>query len=190
MGSFWNLYKMMGTIKALKCCQNLYQVVVCPCPGAFSNYDPMLTLTTFMTGSNLFPDASVWLTDYTALGAHVFPSLFQFSISSPLRWAIQDQWASGCWQYERGLSFCLKKTYGSFKGSSTCCVRYLPSDFKKDGKVRKLERYIIQRSIPVWALTSRHIPNTDRTFRSRHGVHFDRHCWNLLIFLHWVAYSL
>ena len=26
--------------------------------------------------------------------------------------------------------------------------------FKKDGKVRKLERYITQRSIPVWVLTS------------------------------------
>ena len=34
-GSFWSWYKMMGIIKALKCCQNLYQVVVCPCPGAF-----------------------------------------------------------------------------------------------------------------------------------------------------------
>ena len=28
--------------------------------------------------------------------------------------------------------------------------------FKKDGKVRKLERYITQRSVPVWVLTSRH----------------------------------
>ena len=78
MGSFWKLYKMMGIVNALKCCHNLYQVVVCPCPGAFffSNYDPVLILTIFMTGSNLFPDASVWVTDYTALGAHVFPSLF------------------------------------------------------------------------------------------------------------------
>ena len=32
-----------------------------------------------------------------------------------------------------------------------CALRY-----KKDGKVRKLERYITQRSIPVWVLTSRH----------------------------------
>ena len=32
-----------------------------------------------------------------------------------------------------------------------CAVR-----FKKDGKVRKIERYITQRSIPVWILTSRH----------------------------------
>ena len=37
---------MMGIIKALKCWQNLYQVVVCPCPD-----DPGLTLTIFMTGS-------------------------------------------------------------------------------------------------------------------------------------------
>ena len=28
--------------------------------------------------------------------------------------------------------------------------------FKKAGKVLKLERYITQRSIPVWLLTSRH----------------------------------
>ena len=33
-GPFWNWYKMMGIIKALKCCQNLYQMVVCSCPGA------------------------------------------------------------------------------------------------------------------------------------------------------------
>ena len=32
-GSFWNWYKMMEIIKALKCCQNLYQVVVCSCLG-------------------------------------------------------------------------------------------------------------------------------------------------------------
>ena len=42
----------------------------------FSNDDPGLTLIIFMTGSNLFPDASVWLTAYKALSAHVFPSLF------------------------------------------------------------------------------------------------------------------
>ena len=38
-GSFWNWYKMVGIINALKCCQNLYQVVlyqvvVCPCAWA------------------------------------------------------------------------------------------------------------------------------------------------------------
>ena len=31
---------MMGTIKALKCFQNLYKVVVCPCPGAFFKWWP------------------------------------------------------------------------------------------------------------------------------------------------------
>ena len=75
---------MMGIIKALKCCQNLYQVVVCPCPGLFSNDDPGLTLTIFMTGSNSFIDVSEWMTPYTALsahaytalGSHAFPSLF------------------------------------------------------------------------------------------------------------------
>ena len=33
-GSYWNWYKMMGIIKALQCCQNLYRVIVCPCRGA------------------------------------------------------------------------------------------------------------------------------------------------------------
>ena len=35
-----------------------------------------------------------------------------------------------------------------------CALRAL--GFKKDGKVRKRERYITQRSIPVWVLMSRH----------------------------------
>ena len=63
---------MMGIITALKCCQKLYKVVVCPYPGAFSNDDPMLLLTIVMIVSNLFPNASLWVTDYTALSSHVF----------------------------------------------------------------------------------------------------------------------
>ena len=42
----------------------------------FSNDDPGLTLTIFMTGSDFFSDASVWVTAYKALCAYVFPSLF------------------------------------------------------------------------------------------------------------------
>ena len=38
-GSFWNWYKMMEIIKALKCCQDLYQVVVCPYPGAIYMFE-------------------------------------------------------------------------------------------------------------------------------------------------------
>ena len=53
--------------------------------GLFSNDDTGLTLTIFMTGSNLLPDASVWVIAYTTLSALVFPSLFYFSISSALR---------------------------------------------------------------------------------------------------------
>ena len=72
---------MMEITRALKCCQNLYQVVICPRPGDFFffffflNYDTGLTLTIFMTVSNLFHDASVWVTAYKALGVYVFPSL-------------------------------------------------------------------------------------------------------------------
>ena len=47
--------------------------------GFFSNDDPGLTMTIFMTESNLFPDTSsvlVWVIAYTALNARVFPSLF------------------------------------------------------------------------------------------------------------------
>ena len=64
-------FKMLPVFKIL------YQVVVCPCHGTFfSNDDPGLTLTIFMTSSILFPDASVWVTAHKALSAHVFPSLF------------------------------------------------------------------------------------------------------------------
>ena len=41
--------------------------------GLFSNDHPGLTMTIFMTGSNLFPYASVWVTAYTVSSAHVFP---------------------------------------------------------------------------------------------------------------------
>ena len=42
----------------------------------FSYDDPGLTLTIFMTGSDLFPSASAWVKAYTAFSAYVFPSLF------------------------------------------------------------------------------------------------------------------
>ena len=38
--------------------------------------DPGLTLTIFMTGSDLFPNASAWVNAYTALSANAFSSLF------------------------------------------------------------------------------------------------------------------
>ena len=40
--------------------------------GLFSDDVPGLTLTVFITGSNLFPDASVWVTAYKALSAMYF----------------------------------------------------------------------------------------------------------------------
>ena len=42
----------------------------------FSYDDLGLTLIIFMTGSDLFPNASAWVKAYTALSANVFPSLF------------------------------------------------------------------------------------------------------------------
>ena len=42
----------------------------------FSYDDPALTLTIFMTGSNLLLNASAWVKAYLALNANVFPSLF------------------------------------------------------------------------------------------------------------------
>ena len=76
---------MMGIMKALKCCQNLYQVVVCPCPGAFYSNDDSVDLDHFYDRVKFVPDASVWMTAYRALSALVFPSLFKFSISFALR---------------------------------------------------------------------------------------------------------
>ena len=46
-GSFWNWYTMMWIIRALKCCQNLFQVDVCPCPGAFFKWWPWVDLDHF-----------------------------------------------------------------------------------------------------------------------------------------------
>ena len=46
--------------------------------------------------------------------------------------------------------------------------------FKKDGKVRKLERCITQRSIPVWVLTSRHTENEYRKTGNFRVVEFSR----------------
>ena len=37
----------------------------------FSYDDPGLTLTIFITGSNLFPNASAWVKAYTALSANI-----------------------------------------------------------------------------------------------------------------------
>ena len=53
-----------------------------------------LTLTIFMTWSNLFPNASAWVKAYTAYSL-ICPSLFLFSISYALRGAIQEHGSSG-----------------------------------------------------------------------------------------------
>ena len=44
--------------------------------GFFSNDDPGLTMTIFMTAVKCIPDASVWVTAYRALSVLVFPGLF------------------------------------------------------------------------------------------------------------------
>ena len=54
-------------------------------------------------------------------------------------------------------------------------VHVLCALFKKDGKVRKLERYITQPSIPVSVLTSRHTVY-EYDVSVKQGVYFDRHC--------------
>ena len=91
---------MMGIIKALNYCQNLYLV---PC-GFFFKWWPWVDLDHFYDRVKFVPDASVWVTAYRALSALVFPSLFGFSISSAFRWAIQDQWSSGITWSIRWLS--------------------------------------------------------------------------------------
>ena len=53
-GSFWNWYKMMGKIKALKVCQTCTKWLYAHALRLFSNDDPGLTLIIFMTASNLF----------------------------------------------------------------------------------------------------------------------------------------
>ena len=72
----WTGTKMMGIIKALKCCQNMYQVVVCPCPRAFFKWWPWIDLVHFYVRVKFVPGASVWVTAYRAMGALVFPSSY------------------------------------------------------------------------------------------------------------------
>ena len=147
-GSFWNMYKMMGIIKALQCCQNLYQALV-----LFSNDDPVLILTIFMTGSNVS-----WC---CCMGDRLYstecPSISKFvlfSISSALMWAIEDQWSSAVDNMKEDCVLLGKLRKLQRVVHVLCALCAL--GFKKDGKVRKLIRYITQRSIPVWVLTSWH----------------------------------
>ena len=49
----------------------------------------------FLWQSDLFPNASAWWKLIHTAYSRVFPSLFLFSISSALRWALQDHWSSG-----------------------------------------------------------------------------------------------
>ena len=68
------------------------------------SYDDLgLTLTIFMTGSNLFPNVSAWVKAYTALSAYVLRSLFlstQVSDTGPVvLWfamANQEETSSKC----------------------------------------------------------------------------------------------
>ena len=65
-----------GNNKSFKMLPELVPSGCMPMPWRFfSNDYPGLTVTIFMAASNLFPDASVWVTAYTAY-SHVFPSLF------------------------------------------------------------------------------------------------------------------
>ena len=75
-GSFCNWYKNDGNNESFKMLPELVLWLYAHALGLFSNDDTGLTLTIFMTGSNLFPGASVWVTAYTASSSHVFPSLF------------------------------------------------------------------------------------------------------------------
>ena len=76
-GSFLNWYKIMGIIKALKCCQNLYQEIVCPCPVFLFFFVCLFVcfqmiwvdLDHFYDSVKFNPDASVWVTAYRALSA-------------------------------------------------------------------------------------------------------------------------
>ena len=66
-GIFLELVQSDGNNKSFKMLPELVPSACMPMPwvflGFFSNDDPVLILTIFMTGSNLFPAASVWVTD-------------------------------------------------------------------------------------------------------------------------------
>ena len=130
--SFWNLYKMMGIINALKCCQNVCQVVVCPCPGAFFKwwlcvdldhfYDRVKFVSCrFCMGDRLYSNECLCISKFVLI-LHILST--QVSDTGPM-----GLWLLTTW---KRTAFCLQN-YGSFKawGSSTCCV---PSDLKRTEK--------------------------------------------------------
>ena len=71
-GIFLELVQNDGNNKCYKMLPWLYAHAL----RLISNDDPGLILTIFMTESNVFPDASVWVTAFRALSAHECPSLF------------------------------------------------------------------------------------------------------------------
>ena len=75
---------------------NLIYSIVLDYHQFFSNDDPVLTLTIFMTGSNLFPNASVWVTSLYSIECSCISKFVLVQQSSALGWAIQDLWSSGC----------------------------------------------------------------------------------------------
>ena len=153
MGSFWNLYKMMGIVKTLKCCHNLYQVLVCPCPEAFFSklwpcvdldhfYDRVKFVSwCFCMGDRLYSIGCPCLSKFVLI-QHILCT--QMSDTGPM-----VLWLLTIW---KKTAFLLEKLRKLRRVVGALCAL----GFKKDRKVRNLERYITQRSIPVWALTSRH----------------------------------
>ena len=69
-GYFWIWYKMMGIIKALQCCQNLYQVVVCPCPGRHSYLRIESYFWSFDQGMNGITDVHIFVWRYNHIARH------------------------------------------------------------------------------------------------------------------------
>ena len=75
---------MMEIIKALKCARSCTKWLYVHALGLFPNDEPGF-LVMFMTGSNLFPDASVLVTTYRmSNSAYPQPSGVRYRINGPL----------------------------------------------------------------------------------------------------------
>ena len=151
-GSFWNLYKMMGIIKTLP---ELLPSGCMPMPWGFFQMMTLCWSWPFLwQGQICF---LVRLYGWQII-QHCVPMYFQLCSNSAYPQHSGERYrTNGPLVVDNMKEDCV--LFGKLRKLQRvvhvlCALCAL--GFKKDGKVPKLERYITQRSIPVWLLTSWH----------------------------------
>ena len=155
-GNFLEFVQNDGNNKSFKMLPELVPSGCMSMPWGFFQMMTLCWSWPFLWQGHLFPDASVWVTDYTALSVMYFQvcsnstypqhSDERYRTNGPL---VVDN------MKEDGDGVLLGKLRKLQKVVHVLCA-LCALGFKNYGKVRKLERYITQCSLPVWVLTSWH----------------------------------